>query len=651
MQAHHSFKRIEVLKGHLLPRDDERKVLVSSLVSSTNENNQQTSPSFNPSEMNAFLCPDYRDLRKLVELEFAKMQEGNVKYKHLGLSLEENRKWSFEISQKSFKLLTSLTGLSMFEVNKDFRKVCAALESALLFDASAPTYMGVQMTLFGGSLLNLGTEYHHKTFLPHVLNYGIIGCFALTELGHGSNVRKMETTITYDRKNKEFILNSPTLGSQKYLIGAAAQWGTHAVVFGQLYVDDQWCGLHGIVVEIRKKVGDKYVVCDGVKVGDCGPKMGLQGVDNGMLKFSQVRVPQSHLLDKFGGLDKNGNYTSEISDPNKRFAKNLAALVAARYGISGGSAIWSKMALGTAVKYSLNRVQFGSTEENEEPIIHLLTHQRRLFPYLAGTYALHFANDHFKDVVVADPERKSKDLHLYASALKVYGSWFLRDLLQVCRECCGGNGFLSVNLIGPLIADTHVYATFDGDNHALIQQVVKEVLLKARNSDVQSKVFAPIEPKKGVRDLNWLMEIFSSRTDYLTVRVISRLSELIGEGQSTAVAWNSTLNLVVPLGMSYAEQYLLTSFFNAISKCTNRSLVPVLSKLFALFGLWIIERDAWFLRANVITKETVDIITDEINVLCKEILPECNGLVDSFYTTSFFFGDIANEDWANKYKL
>lgn len=51
------------------------------------------------------------------------------------------------------------------------------------------------------------------------LQFEIIGCYAQTELGHGSNVQGLETIATYDKESKEFIVHSPHLTASKWWIG------------------------------------------------------------------------------------------------------------------------------------------------------------------------------------------------------------------------------------------------------------------------------------------------------------------------------------------------------------------------------------------------------------------------------------------------
>jgi len=70
--------------------------------------------------------------------------------------------------------------------------------------------------------MNLGTEKHQKLF-ERALSFDDIGCFALTELGHGSNAKGIQTTATYDSATNEFIIHTPSDMALKWWIGASAE--------------------------------------------------------------------------------------------------------------------------------------------------------------------------------------------------------------------------------------------------------------------------------------------------------------------------------------------------------------------------------------------------------------------------------------------
>jgi len=72
----------------------------------------------------------------------------------------------------------------------------AAFETLSFGDLSVVTKVGMQFGLFGGAILQLGTKPHHDAFLRDLIRGRLIGCFAMTETGHGSNVQALGTTAT-----------------------------------------------------------------------------------------------------------------------------------------------------------------------------------------------------------------------------------------------------------------------------------------------------------------------------------------------------------------------------------------------------------------------------------------------------------------------
>lgn len=197
-----------------------------------------------------------------------------------------------------------------------------ANEALSYYDPSLSTLIGAQFVLFTGSILHLGTEFHHERFLGRAERLELRGCFAMTELGHGSNVRGIETTAVFDRARDEWVINTPTESAQKYWIGGGYEHAQIATVFAQLYIDGTHYGVHALLVPLRDE-HDRLL--PGVRVKDCGHKMGLNGIDNGRFWFDHVRIPREHLLDRMASVDRDGNYNTFIPDNDMRFGASMGA--------------------------------------------------------------------------------------------------------------------------------------------------------------------------------------------------------------------------------------------------------------------------------------------------------------------------------------
>ena len=182
------------------------------------------------------------------------------------ISLEEEREMSLERLQR----ICDNKFISVLDFKTNPHRIFAAHELASVIDPAMAVKMTVQFNLFGGTVLKLGTERHHDRYLEGIDNLNDVGCFGLTELGYGNNAVEMETTATYDKETKEFIINTPTPLAQKYWITNGAVHAKHVVVFAQLMVDGKNEGIHGVLVPIRD---ENLKTLPNVRVEDMGYKV------------------------------------------------------------------------------------------------------------------------------------------------------------------------------------------------------------------------------------------------------------------------------------------------------------------------------------------------------------------------------------------
>ncbi|HNF06852.1 MAG TPA: acyl-CoA dehydrogenase family protein, partial [Mycobacterium sp.] len=378
--------------------------------------------------------------------------------------------------------------------NGDVGAAVTQIEMLAMSDLSLMVKAGVQWGLFGGAIENLGTERHHKAYVRRIIDLDLLGCFAMTETGHGSDVQSLETTATYDPATQEFVIHSPTPTSRKDYIGGAAETARVAAVFAQLITGGECHGVHCLVVPIRDEDGNDL---PGVTTSDCQYKGGLPGVDNGRIMFDQVRVPRENLLNKYADVAPDGGYSSPIENPNRRFFTMLGTLIRGRVTVGGSAAAAARVALDIAVRYGLQRRQFSAPDdEGEVVIMDYLVHQRRLLPLVARSYALQFAQNELvarlHDLQTADsPDaEEQRELESRAAGLKAANTWHASTAIQEAREACGGAGYLAENRLIALRADTDVFTTFEGDNHVLTQLVAKE-LLTAYADDIRG--MSPVE--------------------------------------------------------------------------------------------------------------------------------------------------------------
>jgi len=183
-----------------------------------------------------------------------------------------------------------------------------------------------------------------EKWLPLAKDYAIFGCYAQTELGHGSNVRRLETTASCIHETDEFDIHSPTLTSIKGWPGALARTSTHAAVFARLIIDGKDYGVHSFIVQLR---GENHKPLPGIDIGDIGPKYGYNNIDNGFLRFTHVRIPRDQMCMKFSKVSRDGKYSTPL---HAKVA--YGTLIAGRTDIIEHSSFYLARVLCIAVRYS-----------------------------------------------------------------------------------------------------------------------------------------------------------------------------------------------------------------------------------------------------------------------------------------------------------
>ncbi|XP_065784946.1 acyl-coenzyme A oxidase-like protein [Muntiacus reevesi] len=306
-------------------------------------------------------------------------------------------------------------------------------------DMATGVKCGIIYWLFGGAVRNLGGPAHVTQWLQPLQEQKYTGMFAMTERGHGSNVRGIQTEATFDFSAQEFVINTPCKDAEKMYIGNA-MYGNYAAVFAQLIIHGRSQGPHCFIVPVRDEHGRLH---PGVTAVDMMHKEGLHGVDNGILRFDSVRIPRENLLDKFGSVAPDGQYHSPIKDKSARFNAMLAALTPSRLAVTFQAMGSMKLGLTIAVRYSHSRRQFGPKAREEVKIIEHQTQTLRLMPHLATALALTFASRYAGTLLDEDIFRgkelvSSRPLQALVAGLKAYSTWENVSCLQDCRECTGG---------------------------------------------------------------------------------------------------------------------------------------------------------------------------------------------------------------------
>jgi acyl-CoA oxidase len=536
----------------------------------------------------------------------------------------------------------------------------SVMETLTYHDLSLVVKFGVQFGLFGMSVYFLGTEKHHQKYLRSIGLLELPGCFAMTETGHGSNVKGIETTATYDHAKGTFTIHTPKPDARKEYIGNAACHAQMATVFAKLILEGKDYGVSAFLVPIRDAAGK---VLPGITIKDCGRKMGLNGVDNGVIIFDQVVIPKENMLDRYAGVSAEGKFTSPITSDNRRFFTMLGTLVGGRIGIPRSGNAAAKTGLTIAIRYGDQRRQFGPEGGEEVPILNYRTHQRRLMPLLSNVYALHFALRHLTERFFARTEEEMQEIEALAAGLKSFATWNTTATLQECRECCGGKGYLSENKIDDLKNDSDIYTTFEGDNTVLMQLVAKSRLTEFKQEFSNMNLFGVInylasQAKTSVAEKNpfavrktddehlldpeFHRNAFEYRERSVLTSAARRLKSYIDDGMDSYDAFNQCQHHLVQVGFAYIEWVILEQFILQVENTKDPKCKTILKKLCDLFALSQIEKNkGWYLENGYMEGVKTKAIRKMVDKLCAEVREEAVPLVDSFNIPDNFLGKIA----------
>ncbi|KAJ5768719.1 hypothetical protein N7520_003278 [Penicillium odoratum] len=515
-----------------------------------------------------------------------------------------------------------------------------------------PTPYGLHDTMFLKTLREQCTPEQRTLFLDKAEKYEIIGCYAQTELGHGSNVRGLETTATWNSNSKTFTINSPYLTASKWWAGTLGRTANHAVVMAQLHIDGKNIGPHPFVVPIRDM--DTHQPFDGVYVGDIGPKFGYNTMDNGFMLFNHYQIPHVNMLARFAYVDKETNKYVQAASPTLLYG--TMTWVRSNIVLDAGNILAHGVTIAT--RYCAIRRQFQDRDaksgSDENQVLNYQMVQIRLLPLLAAMYALHFTGRGMMQLYEENQGRMSAgkqtggdllaELHAFSCGLKALASTTAGEGLETCRRACGGHGYSSFSGIGPLYADYLPTLTWEGDNYMLTQQVAR-YLLKSAREVLQGKVSgndtgAILHTYVSRKEKGASFDILENDADIVAAfawRTAHMTFETLEYRDQEKKTWNSLQVNFWRLATAHSQYLVVKTFYEALSSGRMRSTlnsptISILRSLFRLHALHTLERNAGdFVAAGAVTVRQANLTrTKTVLQLLEDIRPHAVSLVDAW---------------------
>ncbi|KAF3989843.1 hypothetical protein FT663_03371 [Candidozyma haemuli var. vulneris] len=631
---------------------------------------ERANATFDPVDMHAVIEGSPEKAQKILEL-YQSLERDPILapgYHDYELSRDENRE----------QTTARIARMTQYVENEPYEDFWRRLNLMTVYDPSLGIRISVNLGLFINCIRGNGTEAQYNYWCVekesrHMKQ--LWGCFGMTELGHGSNAAGVETTATFDEKSDEFIINTPHIGATKWWIGGAAHSATHVVAYARLIIKGKDYGVKTFVVPLRDA---RHQLMPGVAIGDIGSKMGREGVDNGWIQFSKVRIPRFFMLQKFCKVDRSGKV-----DLPPLEQLSYISLLQGRVGMASDSYRICARFITIATRYAVGRRQFKSDqredEKEETQLINYPLHQRRIMPYLALTYAMGLGTDRLErqhaetvktlDDAVAKKNEKAiyaalantKSLFVDSAALKSTLTWLAEQCITETRQACGGSGYSAYSGFGKSYADWVVQCTWEGDNNVLGMSAGRTLI-----KNIQTILEKDIKIKGSTAYLSDAKEYLNrkyylKREEQLTAIealralevLIVRVAAAAAEKQEKLESWDAVSYERVLLSKLHAHHYLLETLFLATRKAQKPEIAYVLSKVTKLYLLTnVLEAFARDFVSYAVVKPQLSLAISSklVPESCLEVRGQAVPLVDSFQQPDGFLNSAIGVYDGNMYE-
>ncbi|KAL4854889.1 Peroxisomal acyl-coenzyme A oxidase 1 [Chlorella vulgaris] len=527
-----------------------------------------------------------------------------------------------------------------------------AMRSLAYFPGGLELHIG----MFIPTILSQGTPEQQAKWMPLSNRLQVIGTYAQTELGHGTFVRGLQTVAVYDESARQFVVHSPCLESTKWWPGGLGKTATHVVLMARLFVKGRDYGPHAFVVQIRDL--DTHLPLPGVTVGDIGPKMGYNSVDNGFLSFDHVRVPREAMLMRFAQVTEEGRYVPPPPDNQKA---SYATMVYVRATIVRDSGDFLSRAVTIATRYTAVRRQTAS--KLGEPEVQVLDYdnvQQTLLPLMARAYSFVFMGRSMMHMYNSfDAARARNDfvalpeLHALSSGLKALCTDVTAAGIETCRRQCGGHGYLLASGLPTLFNSYVQNCTWEGDNSVMYLQTARYLIKSAMAAQAgkpltgSAQYLSAASQQAGARcgvssPADWCSPAHQlAALTRVAAQLVAQAAQVLaraGGGRLSfdGEAWNSSTVDLIRAARAHASLYLHQNFVDCVEAAAEQrelgdTTAAVLRQLVQLHGVSLLMEVAGDLQeGGYCTGRQAGMLREQQRALVYALRPNALALVDAF---------------------
>ncbi|XP_038834662.1 peroxisomal acyl-coenzyme A oxidase 1-like isoform X1 [Salvelinus namaycush] len=510
--------------------------------------------------------------------------------------------------------------------------------------------LGLHFVMFLPTLYTQCNKQQFKKWVPLAESFKALGTYAQTEMGHGTHLRGLETTATYDPATQEFVMNSPTITSIKWWPGGLGKTSNYAIVLAQLHTQGKCHGLQAFIVPLRSM--NTHIPLPGVVVGDIGPKFGFDEVDNGYLKLENVRIPRDHMLMKYAKVEADGTY---VKPPSAKLT--YGTMVFIRSMIVGEAAHALAKSCTIAIRYSSVRHQSEIRPGEPEPqIMDYQTQQYKLFPLLATAYAYKFVGQYMNQVyhrITGDISQgdfsELPELHALSAGLKAFTTWTASAGIEVCRMACGGHGYSRCSALPDIYVNFVPTCTYEGENTVMMLQTARFLIKSYRQASAGHQLSGivsylneserSLQPQSvssrptvvNVNDLASLVDAYKLRAAKLVELAAKSIQQELQKRVSQEDAWNNSAIDLVRASDAHCHYVVVKLFAAKLGEIGDTGVHSVLSTLALLYALQGIQQHSGdFLQTGLLSVPQLSQVSQRLKELLAQLRPNAVALVDAF---------------------
>ncbi|KAG9323822.1 hypothetical protein KVV02_002268 [Mortierella alpina] len=543
-------------------------------------------------------------------------------------------------------------------------------EESAYFKTYIDDYIPVHLheSMFLPVLRSQASDEQLKVWGPQAENFHIIGCYAQTELGHGSALSRLETTATLDIERDQWVINSPTQSSAKFWIGTLGKIANHAAVQAKLIINGKDYGAHPFLVPLRSL--KDHTPLPGIVIKDQGPKQGAVAMDNGYARFNNVRIPRENMLMRFSQVSREGVYSKPIH-PKLAYG----GMTAVRTTLINHSALAMARAVTIATRYCAVRRQgnIDMTTDLESQVLDYPAVQYRILPLLSHAFATIFSGYWMNEMYAEYNANISKgdvsllkDVHVYSSGLKSYCTKLGADGIEEARRCLGGHGYSMFSGMIDFHRQFLATVTYEGENALLtvsmtgrpllrceidgvITQQVSRYLLKLYKDVVRNPELHLSPPSKYIVSLVDQHSFKNQRCAARTIKDMyrddvilaafqhraARLIHELAQAEKGGAGW-SDLNLeCMRLSKAHVQYIMIENFSNGLGKRYNtpeqQNLYLAVKQVYYLHVFYTMETElSEFLEDGYFSPAHAAFVRQGVKDSLKAVRPNAVGFADCF---------------------